>query len=114
MTDQELNRFYAIIGQRIAEARKNASLKQEPFAEMFKLSRASIVNIEKGRQKSSLHLLWEISKKLKIDFTQLLPSTTISSDVEKIKIIGKQIGRKVDKESKRKILTLIENITEKT
>ena len=50
MISAEQNKFYVILGYRIREARIKANLKQETFATFLSLSRASIVNIEKGIQ----------------------------------------------------------------
>lgn len=38
------------------------------------MSRTSMVNIEKGRQHTSLHVLWEIAERLDVEAKSLLPS----------------------------------------
>lgn len=82
MTANDRNRFYAILGDKIRSARIKAGLKQEAFADLLKLSRASIVNIEKGRQHTPIHALWDIAKILGIGVTELLPQFSHSEKVK--------------------------------
>jgi len=67
------DKFYEELGQLIIKERLNAGVKQEDLANFLELSRASVVNIEKGRQRPSTFLLINIAKYLKIDFTKLIP-----------------------------------------
>ena len=64
MTSEEQEIFYSLLGDKIKNAGLKAKIKQEAFAGFLKLSRASVVNIEKGRQRPTLHLLWVIAKVL--------------------------------------------------
>jgi transcriptional regulator with XRE-family HTH domain len=73
MTEQVLKSLYINIGLKIKEARLNRGLNQEAFAQMLKLTRASVVNIEKGRQRVSIHLLYEICKITDVDILEILP-----------------------------------------
>ena len=111
MTVAEQEKFYQVLGERIRSARTQAGLKQEVFANYLNLSRASIVNIEKGRQHPPIHLLWVIAKVLDIEVNELLPAFNPSD--EKIsstwkKIITKQV--KGDKDSKEKLIGFIEEL----
>ena len=74
MTESEKESFYTEIGNNIKNARERANLKQEAFAKLIGLSRVSVVNIERGKQNPPLHILWDISKALKITLHDLLPS----------------------------------------
>ncbi len=38
------------------------------------MSRTSVVNIEKGRQHTSLHVLWQIAERLDVEAASLLPT----------------------------------------
>lgn len=71
--------FYKEIGQRIYKARKKAELTQEALASLVSLSRTSLTNIEKGRQKMLLHTFVEIADKLKVTPDSLLPETSITT-----------------------------------
>jgi transcriptional regulator with XRE-family HTH domain len=68
--------FYNIIGERIRTARQHyrPRMSQAQLAEKLNLSRASVVNIEAGRQRPPLHVLWHIAESLDTELRLLLPS----------------------------------------
>ncbi len=74
--------FYADVGRRIRQARTEIGQTQEGLASMVSLTRTSIVNIEKGRQKILLHTLVDIASALQVPSVDLLPSSTHSSKLE--------------------------------
>jgi len=65
--------LYEAVGDRIAAARKAAGLSQEKLAKKAGVTRASIVNIEHGRQRPPLHLLWQIATSLELEAARLIP-----------------------------------------
>ena len=65
--------LYQQIGQRLARARLAAGLSQAKLASKVRITRTSIVNVEKGRQRPPIHLLWEIAEVLGIEVGGLLP-----------------------------------------
>lgn len=67
----ESDNFYKQVGARVRELR-GAKLTQEELAKASGLSRASIVNIEAGRQKLLLHNLFGISKALGVSPTEFI------------------------------------------
>lgn len=77
MNLSQLTDFYRAVGNKIKDARQKNNLTQEEFAKQLQLSRASIVNIEKGRQHPTLHCLWNIAKLLDTDISYLLPPVHI-------------------------------------
>lgn len=80
MTDNDKMRFYAKVGQSIKEARTKADLSQALLAKKINMSRASIVNIEKGRQHPPLHLLWSFAQLLDVNIGSLIPNFQSSSN----------------------------------
>lgn len=77
MSDLEI---YRLIGSRIAARRKDLRLKQIEVAEQIGLTRASLANIEKGRQKVMLHQVYKIAEALKIDsILDLVPPRFVAS-----------------------------------
>jgi transcriptional regulator with XRE-family HTH domain len=111
MTENEQIKFYQLLGERIKNARTQTGLKQEAFASYLNLSRASIVNIEKGRQHPPIHLLFVIAKVLNIEVTQLLPVFSASDEKVSsilIKLVTEQT--KGDKGTKKKIMGFIEEL----
>jgi transcriptional regulator with XRE-family HTH domain len=73
MQPSELERLYRMVGDRIREARERVGMKQTALATKLQLSRVSVVNIEKGRQRPPLHVLWQIAEELGIEPSSLLP-----------------------------------------
>lgn len=71
----DLKTFYEEVGRRIRDARKrrNPPLTQEALGKIVLLTRTSITNVEKGRQKFLLHTLADIASALQIDPASLLP-----------------------------------------
>jgi len=70
---KEETKFYEWIGSNIARARKNANLSQEELAKKLNRSRASIANIERGKQTPPLFVFWVIAKSLEINIQDILP-----------------------------------------
>ena len=65
--------YYEDVGRRIRKARKDRKLTQEDLASLVSLTRTSITNIEKGRQKLLLHTLAQIAHALHVEPANLLP-----------------------------------------
>lgn len=73
MSDHTRRRLYEYLGEMVRHHRKEASLTQAELAAGTQLSRSSIVNIEKGRQRPPLHVVWEIARELDVELHALLP-----------------------------------------
>lgn len=95
LQNDQIKALYVILGRRIKEEREKAHFKQAPFAQHLQISRASLVNIEQGRQRAPLHILYEISRILNISIADLLPdlSSVLASEV------NKTIQQKIEKKS---------------
>lgn len=70
--------FYEEVGRRIRLARKGR-LTQQDLADRVSLTRTSITNIEKGRQKLLLHTLSDIAEALQVSPADLLPASSVES-----------------------------------
>lgn len=67
-------KIYQIFGRQLARAREECGLTQSELARRVNLSRASIANIEAGRQRVLLHQLGEFAWALNVKSSaQLLP-----------------------------------------
>ncbi len=77
MDSAEIDALYEAVGDRIRKARERQAPKmsQAALAVRLEISRASIVNIEAGRQHAPLSLLWHIAKQLDTELTTLIPNT---------------------------------------
>jgi transcriptional regulator with XRE-family HTH domain len=80
MTDQQA--FYAEVGRRIRQTREERGLTQEALAELVSLTRTSITNIEKGRQKILAHTLVDLATALRVAPATLLPESNTRADSE--------------------------------
>jgi DNA-binding XRE family transcriptional regulator len=84
MNDDDQNGFYQEVGRRIREARRRRrpALTQEALANLVSLTRTSITNVEKGRQKFLLHTLVDIASALQVQPSSLLPDS--KTEVERL------------------------------
>lgn len=64
MNKRDIKKFYKAIGERVKYKRKEAGFSQTELAKHLKLTRASVVNIEYGRQHTPPHRLVEIAEYL--------------------------------------------------
>ena len=69
------DRIYRVFGSRLREIREQADVTQEELARRVDLSRTSITNIEKGRQRILLHQLVDFADALKVPASELMPKT---------------------------------------
>jgi len=82
--------FYKRVGQLVRKARQDRNFAQEFLASAVGLTRTSISNIEKGRQKMLLHTFCEIADILGVEPDKLLPEpleldlTLKQEDLQKI------------------------------
>lgn len=65
--------LYREVGARIKSRRRHLRWTQERLAQRLGLSRASLANIEIGRQKVLLHRLYHIAATLDVAIVDLLP-----------------------------------------
>jgi transcriptional regulator with XRE-family HTH domain len=72
--------FYLCLGQRVRQARREAGMTQALLAARVGLTRASVTNIEKGRQKVLAHTLWRLAETLGVSPEDL---------VQEVAIVGK-------------------------
>lgn len=71
--DDGFDPLYLEIGARIARAREAAGLSQAKLSTEVKVTRTSIVNIEHGRQRLPIWLLWRIAGVLGLEVGRFLP-----------------------------------------
>ena len=69
----DVDGFYRLFGSSLRQARRDAGLSQADLAVAIKLTRTSVSNIEKGRQKVLLHTFGEMLHVLSVQPGELLP-----------------------------------------
>lgn len=75
--------LYTEIGRRIAIARRQRSTRlvsQEDLAKGIGLSRTSVVNIERGRHRIQIHVVYAIARVLDVEVSDLLPPARPAAD----------------------------------
>jgi DNA-binding XRE family transcriptional regulator len=72
MTD--FDEVYRVLGRKVRQTREVQRMSQDLLAQHLGISRASMVNIEAGRQRAPLHLLWQIAEVLHSKLIELIPT----------------------------------------
>ncbi len=69
--------LYLLVGERLREARARTPDKvtQEGLATAVGLERSSVTNIEAGRQKAPLHVLYALARELRVELATLVPTS---------------------------------------
>lgn len=82
--------LYRHIGGRLRQVRGEMGVTQEQLAGAVGVLRTSITNIEAGKQKPPLHLLYRICATLGIEMTSVLPANNdvISTEDELVDVEG--------------------------
>lgn len=78
----QIDFFYSVLGKKIRDARKRREFSQTKFAKLIGMSRPSLVNIEKGRQRAPLHILYYIADLLELNLVEILPNKEEVRDFE--------------------------------
>lgn len=73
--------FYRRLGEQVRDQRKRRQLTQVGLAELWRLDRTTVVNIEKGRQRLSVYQLVALADHLGCMVTDLLPARSKPSDL---------------------------------
>jgi transcriptional regulator with XRE-family HTH domain len=71
-----LKDLYQIIGKGVRELRDLKGLTQADLSAKTNINRATISNIESGKQQVSLHYLYLIAKALEVEAKEFLPSVS--------------------------------------
>lgn len=72
MGDAARNGILCAVGQKVAEARAAAGLSQKQVAERIGITRASVANLEAGRQDMNLSRLAGLAQVLSLDLNELI------------------------------------------
>lgn len=109
-SEQAIDAFYIHVGEKVRFQRKRAGMDQETLARHLNLSRTTIINIEKGRQRLSLEHAWLTAKILNISIEELLPSTEMKT-VEDWKNEVQKVG--VNKQTEKAVIKWISKVKSK-
>jgi transcriptional regulator with XRE-family HTH domain len=115
MTPDEQGYLYKSIGKQIKSLRNRSRISQEELADKLGLSRASVVNIEKGRQHASLHLLMDLSRIFKVSLQDFL-TEEFSGHATETGIVSRrkrEISKVTSGDSIKMVSEFLEEITSK-
>lgn len=109
-SDPNIDEFYIYVGEKVRFQRKKARMDQETLARHVNLSRTTIINIEKGRQRLSLEHAWLTAKVLEISIEDILPPMETKS-VEEWKNEVQKVG--INKETELSVIKWISKVKRK-
>ena len=72
----EIPALYKRIGSTIKVKRRALGLTQQQLAKQLSISRASLANVETGRQRILVHQLYEFAAQLNVNASDLLPDSS--------------------------------------
>lgn len=78
--------IYQTLGRLVSERRKRVKITQEALAKSLGLSRASVTNIERGKQPVQLHLIFKIAEILNIGVLELIPMPGSGDETHPIQV----------------------------
>lgn len=78
--------LYRQIGARIKQRRTEIDMTQDELAEAIGLLRTSVANIESGRQRAPVHVLYNVSAALRTQIEAILPSAKEISEQQMVRI----------------------------
>jgi transcriptional regulator with XRE-family HTH domain len=99
----DVDAIYLAVGSRVREIRQATRITQAAIAAETGLSRQSVANIEKGRQRFMVHTLLDIARALGVEPVSLLPAAEglkVSLDVDQFGLSPK---------AKRFVLSVLES-----
>lgn len=73
LTDHRIASLCVDFGRRVQVARKKKGLSPSQLATLIGLARTSVANIESGRQRVPIHILWRLSDALGTPVSELVP-----------------------------------------
>jgi transcriptional regulator with XRE-family HTH domain len=91
MPDLEI---YRIVGAALAARRKTLRLRQAEVADQIGLTRASLANIESGRQKIMLHQIYRLATALRVNSIVDLVPTSYSYEQASgpLRLVGSEVS----------------------
>ncbi len=92
-----IEEIYPLIGMRIQQLRARDQLTQEQLGAQLQppVTRASIANIETGKQRLLVHTLLQLAHLLTVSVEELLPGPSLATGAQRI-AIESELRRKLD------------------
>lgn len=100
--------LYREMGQRVRAHREAAGLTQETLARRIGLARTSITNIERGKQRILVHVLYDLADTFDVRPDALLPPILHESDAK----IDERLPADLSADERQWVLGIVEAETE--
>lgn len=102
--------IYRVFGRKLREVRVSKRVPQEELATLSGLTRASIANIESGRQRVLLHQVVQFAETLGVDLATIVPLNskveagreTASSEEEYLRAVRESLKAEIGKLTRSK------------
>ena len=104
MTD--FDEIYRGVGRKIRQTRENQRLSQDSLAQRLGISRTSMVNIEAGRQRAPLHVLWQIAELLETKLILLIPSPEELLAPQNETVLDKEMMKQIEEVANGDLATI--------
>lgn len=98
--------LYKRLGTIIKERRRQLGLTQEHLSKQLGISRASLANVETGRQRVLVHQLYRLAEKLDVNVTTLLPDPEENDELRNLD--GLIFSEDLSLEQRRQIARLLQ------
>jgi transcriptional regulator with XRE-family HTH domain len=95
MSIEQDDAVYVIIGHSIRQLRRQANVSQQELADFLEMSRASVVNIEAGRQRLPIHTLCIIAKRFKVPMSMMFQEVPLTSAAQEQESINMRLRMEV-------------------
>ena len=106
MREEEI---YVVLGKQIAARRRALRMTQSDLAEQVKMSRASVANIERGRQSVLLHHLYRFAEALDVSkVADLVPQVAVDLGVRE-DLLAVPFSMDISESSKAVMTSLLAN-----
>jgi len=107
----DIESFYRDLGEAIKTERLRRKINQERLGEILELTRASIINLEKGRHRPSIYQVLQIASFFQIEYTDLIPFKT-EKEKSKHKAINRNLknvvtDQKLDEATKTAVIDFL-------
>ena len=101
--------LYRHLGAKIKAHRRALRLTQQQLADQLGISRASLANVETGRQRVLVHQLFELADQLSISVQDLLPESSEAYDLKSLD--GFQVSENVTVVQRQQIAAFLKDDT---
>ena len=99
--------LYKRLGATIKGQRRALGLTQQQLAKQLGISRASLANVETGRQRVLVHQLYELAEQLNVNVQELLPE---SSEADALQTLDDLLfSKNVSVSQRQQIATLLKD-----